>query len=367
MEPFKNIFNKKSVKNLSNQIATQAKKSFDQKNFIRQVNNTLETLEMKDRVRLISQSLKSSLNGTYIENIDFLIASLADDKNEDGPFGFMVWPLLQYVEDYGLEDFDTSFMAMYEMTQRFSAEFTIRPYLIKDDKTVFKILKKWQKDPNHHIRRLCSEGTRPNLPWGLKVHSLNENLERNLELIDRLKDDPEEYVRRSVANHLNDISRIDQKLMLSTADKWSKGNPPPERVWVVRHATRSLLKQGHPKALKLHGYNPKAKLTLSKIKLDKKKIREGDHLTVSGELSNSNKNQQKILVEYIIHYLKKDGSYSKKQFRMKDTSIEGGESMPLEKKIHFKKVTTRKHYKGIHKVSLQVNGVETKCIHFKLD
>lgn len=366
MEPFKNIFNKKSVKILADQIEEASKGKFKKTKFLKAINKDLESLELKDRVRLISNCLATDLSPSYKENIKFLIKTLASEGAEDGVTGFMTWPLLQYVEDYGLEDFDTSFDAMYEMTKRFSAEFAIRPFLIADDKRVFKILNKWKKDKNYHVRRLCSEGIRPNLPWGLKVPVLNENLERNLKLINSLKDDSEEYVRRSVANHLNDISRLDEKLMLSTAKEWSKNNPSADRVWVIRHATRTLLKQGHPQALKLHGYNPKPKIETSSPKLNKKKIKEGESLQLKLKIKSKSKSDQKIIGDYIIHFLKKNGEYSKKPFRFKDGVLKGGETLEIDKKITFKKVTTRTHYSGLHKISVQINGVEGGSTSFQL-
>lgn len=366
MEPFKNIFNKKSVKLLSEDVSKEAGPKFNKTKFNRNINKELESLELKERVRLISAELKKQLPFTYKKNIQILIKCLAPEESEDGVYGFMTWPFLQFVEDYGLEDFDTSFEAMYEMTKRFSAEFAIRPYLIKDEKKVFTILKKWKNDPNKHIRRLCSEGTRPNLPWGMKVPNINCNLPRNLKLLEELKDDSEEYVRRSVANHLNDISRLDEKLMLKTATAWSKGSPSKDRIWVVRHATRSLLKMGHPVALKLHGYNPKAKFEIKGMKVSQKSIKEGGEFFLSFKLINNSMMSENILLDYVIHFLKKDGSYSPKPFRLKDGSIKPGECLQIEKKIKFKKVTTRRHYKGKHKLSLQVNGQESRSLNFSL-
>ncbi len=366
MEPFKNIYNKKSLKEFSRTIEKFSKKKFNRSQFLKEVNTELESLEMKDRVRLISKKLNEHLETDYKASVKILLQSLAPEDQEEGITGFIAWPLLQFVEDYGLHDFQTSFSAMKEMTKRFSAEFAIRPFLIKDDKKVFKILEKWKSDKNKHVRRLCSEGIRPNLPWGLKVQGINDDLQRNLKLIDSLKDDPEEYVRRSVANHLNDISRLDIDLMLKTATQWSKSDCSEERAWIIRHASRSLLKQGHPSALKLHGYNPKIKTSLSKIKLDTKSVIEGSSFTLSFKIKNQGKRKEKLLLEYVIHYLKKDGSYSKKPFRLKDGSLGSLETLEIEKKIPFKKVTTRAHYPGLHHLSVQVNGQEEQKVSFQL-
>lgn len=366
MEPFKNAFNKDSVRLISNYISKNAGPKFDKALFNKNINKSLNKLELKERVRLISTEIHVRLPFTYKKNLSILIKSLPP-QSEEGLSVFLSWPYLQYVEDYGLDDFEASFKAMYVMTKRFSAEFAIRPFLIKDDKAVYKILNSWLKDPNKHIRRLCSEGTRPNLPWGLKVPIINEDLSRNIKILEQLKDDPEEYVRRSVANHLNDISRIDEKLMLKIAADWSKAKPTPERTWVIRHATRSLLKQGHPTALKLHGYNPKAKLEVKTLKISSKSVKEGEEFFLSLNLTNTSKKSEKLLLDYVIHFLKKDGSYSLKPFRFKDSALEAGQSINIKKKITIKKVTTRRHYEGKHKISLQINGQETKALSFNLE
>lgn len=366
MEPFKNIFNKELIHKISEQIKRNHS-SFDAKKFERDILKTLNQLELKDRVRLISESINMHLTKDFKKNSKILIKTLQGPKNQDGIEGFATWPLLHYIETYGLDDFENSFNAMYEMTKRFSAEFAIRAFIHKDEKRSFTYINKWVEDKDEHIRRLCSEGIRPNLPWGMKVKNINDNLERGITILDQLKDDSSLYVRKSVANHLNDISHLDSKLMLKTAKAWSKGNISDERKWVIRHATRTLLKKGHPEALKLHGYNPKLKFDLSSFKLSHKSIKEGDHLLFSFQFKIDSRKEEKIIMDYVIHFLKKDGSHSKKMFRFKDTLLGPNEKHKIEKKIHFKKVTTRKHYKGVHYISLLINGVESNKISFKLD
>ncbi|MBT4790173.1 MAG: hypothetical protein HON90_01260 [Halobacteriovoraceae bacterium] len=367
MEPFKNIFNPKSLKKFSHQLEHSFGKQFDAKKYHKNVLKTLESLELKDRVRLMSHELHLSLPASYKKNIQSLINSLAEVGKENGVTGFMTWPLLQYIEDYGHDDFNTSFKGMYEMTKRFSAEFAIRPYLNHNDIAVFKQLHLWINDPCEHIRRLCSEGIRPNLPWGLKVVSINNNLSRNILFLEKLKDDPSLYVRKSVANHLNDISRLDEKLLLKTLTKWSKEKKSKERQWIIRHASRTLLKQGHPKALLLHGYHRCDEVRATNMKLSHKLIQEGDFITLSFKLVNKSKQAHKLLVDYIVDFPKKDGRFSAKAFRLKDFIIGEDEVVSIIKKISFKKVTTRKHYSGRHHISLQINGVTGKKLGFELN
>lgn len=365
MEPFKNIFNKELIEHISEQIKLNYS-SFNRKDFEKAASKNLNKLEMKDRVRQIASTLKEFLPKNFNKSSMILIKTLKTNKNTQGIEGFATWPLLQFIESYGLDDYKSSFKAMYEMTKRFSAEFAIRPFIEKDPQLAFSYIGQWVEDKDEHIRRLCSEGIRPNLPWGMKVKNINENLERGIKILEKLKDDESLYVRKSVANHLNDISHLDTKLMLKTAKEWSKGKISDERRWVIRHATRTLLKKGNPDALKLHGYNPKLKFEMSRFKLSQKDIDEGDHLIFSFDFKHSGKQQESLIMDYVIHYLKKDGSYSKKMFRFKDTQLLKDERIKIEKKIHFKKVTTRKHYSGRHYISLLINGVESKKLPFDL-
>lgn len=362
MEPFKNIFSTKSVKEISNQIKKSYKK-FDQTSFEKQALKGISKLELKDRVKQISKSLECHLTDNFKRNTQILVSTLAseqeheqqewDGKAADGLNGFLIWPFTQYIEENGLEHFDDSMLALYEMTKRFTAEFAIRVFLEKYPEQVYKkYLNKWVKDPSRHVRRLVSEGTRPNLPWGKKVSWIFENPEHSIYLLERLKNDSEDYVRRSVANHLNDISRIDKKLMLDTISKWDK--TLPDTAWIIRHATRSLLKAGEPKALRLNGYDTNPKIEIKGFKLSPKKIKEGESFTFKFSLSNTSRKDQNLLLDYIIHYPKKNGSLSPKAFRLKAVKLKKGETINIEKKVHFKKVTTRLHYKGKHTFEIKV-------------
>lgn len=362
MEPYKNMFNKNSLKTISSEIK-QVYKPFDYKSFEKNCLKELDKLELKNRVRLISSELKKHLTNNYKRDVKILVAVLADEeKHEDqqwsgldvkGINGFFVWPLAHYIEEYGVHDLDTSMKALYEMTKRFTAEFAIRPYLEKYGEDVYsKYLNKWVKDKSRHVRRLVSEGTRPNLPWGSKVSWIKTNPGFNMYLLEKLKDDPEEYVRRSVANHLNDISRIDKKLMLRTVSKWDLKNK--ETKWVVRHATRFLLKEGEPKALKLNGYHTSPKVKIHKFKLTPKRFKEGESFKFSFEIENKDTKTLNLLLDYIIHYPKKNGKLSPKAFRLKAMKLKKGEVVKIEKEVTFKKVTTRKHYAGEHIFELKI-------------
>lgn len=362
MEAFKNLFNRKYVKGLAIRIQREHP-NFDSQKFQKLINKELETLELKDRVRLISNCLNKTLPFDYKKNLAILIRLLPVSKspeeneekerfNSDELYDFAAWPIAQYIEDFGLDYLQESIQGMIEVTQRFTSEFAIRPYLIKHEKVLFKNLRSMKKHESHHVRRLVSEGTRPKLPWGIKVPNINNNLERNLKLIFSLRLDDSLYVRRSMANHLNDISYLDEELLFCYLEKMGSSK---KEEWVKRHATRSLLKKGHPKALKMHGYSPNIRCSITQ-KLSRKKIKEGDSFEVEVTIKTSNVKDKKALIEYIIYYPKKNQSLSAKVFRLKDTTLNG--DLTIKKLISFKKVTTRTHYPGAHYIEIQINGVK---------
>ncbi len=366
MEPFKNIYNKNSIKIIAAHIKRNDP-SFDDASFSRSITPKLSQLELKDRVRLIADTIHNHNNKNYKKNLSVLIRTLAPDDqhlekewdNNDtsnGLSGFLAWPIAQYIEDYGLDHFPTSLQAIKEVTKRFTGEFAIRPFIQKDSTKVLSYLEKWVKDKNHHVRRLVSEGTRPNLPWGMKVEILTNNPNTYIHLLDHLYDDESEYVRRSVANHMNDLSRHHPKLFYKLMQEWSKRNKSLIVQKSIRHACRSELKKGSAKALKLLGYKKNINISIKGNKLSPKKIKEGDNITLEFKLKNLSSKKEPILIDYIISYLKNNGTYSKKVFRLKDTTISPSNVLEIKKIIKFKKVTTRVHYSGTHHIEVQVNG-----------
>ena len=348
MEPFKNIYNKKSVTKLANEIDRVAS-HFDKKRFLEDVLRDLAQLEMKDRVRLISKALHDHLNLPFGKAVKVLSSTIGANKVT----GFMLWPISQYVEDFGLGHLKSSMGLMKKITKEFTAEFCIRKFLIQYDQKVFDILEIWKEDSNQHVRRLVSEGTRPNLPWGLKIPGLENKLSRNIELISSLRFDSSEYVRKSVANHLNDISRLDRALFLKTIKSFDEDTAQVRKL--IRHASRTLLKAGDPQILKIHGYKTPSRID-TKLEIRRKKIKEGDILPIEVKISNQSKTSKKLIADYIVHFLRANGTYSQKVFRLKDFELSSGSDATVLKKISFKKVTTRKHYSGKHFLSLQING-----------
>jgi 3-methyladenine DNA glycosylase AlkC len=355
MEAFKNRYNKKTVSLLAQHISEQSKKNdFNQKNFLKDCLKNIDSLEMKERVVQISNALHMHVKGSYKKKVKIFLKTLKNTNNE-GLEGFILWPYTHYIETHGLNDFETSLKGLYEITKRFTSEFGIRPFLEKDPKSIYSQFNIWASDPNEHIRRWVSEGTRPNLPWGQKISHMKQNLKKNIKILEKLKTDESLYVRKSVANHMNDISWIDADLTIKTLKKWKKIKTE-EIDWIIKQALRSLLKQGQSDALVLLGFDPKVKTKVTKLTTSKEKIKEGDVFDLSFYIENKENETKSFMVDYVIHYPKANGKTSAKTFKLKNIELLKRESKMIKKKVSFKKVTTRKHYKGKHTIEIQVNG-----------
>lgn len=373
MEPLKNIYNPKSIKKIAQQISLKYN-DFNEEEFLKYSLKNLNKKEMKERVKHLASAYKCFLPTNFKKATKILLATLGDEidhennewdgQSSEGLSGFLIWPHTQFIEDYGQSDFETSIKALYEMTKRFTAEFAIRPFIEKNPKEIYKILNTWSTDPNHHVRRLVSEGTRPNLPWGIKVNYIQKNLKRNISLIEKLKYDDSEYVRRSVANHLNDISRIDEELMIATCQKWAKDKKVNKKI--IRHASRTLLKKGQPEILALHGYHPLVKIDLTKKQTSPKSIKLGDSLNIDLRIKSRSNISEKLLIEAKVYFLKNNGEHSPKVFRLKDVTIKEKETLNINKDIKFKPVTTRKHYAGTQYIEILINGKSFGKEGFKL-
>ncbi len=215
------------------------------------------------------------------------------------------------------------------------------------------------------MRRLCTEGTRTRLPWGERLRDFQEDPEPVLVLLEALKDDPEDYVRRSVANNLNDLSKDHPELVLSIAEAWLK-NASKERVWIVKHALRGLVKQGHPRAFEVLGFGGKDQIKLGKLSIGTPKVTLGNQLDFSFSLQNTGKKSAKIVIDYAVHHMKKNGSLSPKVFKLSQKDLEPGQSIQIEKSHPMRAVTVRKYYSGKHQVEILVNGVSQGIADFEL-
>ena len=364
MLQLKEIYNQKFFSALCQSLKKSHPK-FSEKKFLALIfDNEWQKRELKQRMRHISYCLNQSLSKSYPQNIQILKQTAADFP-QDKMSGLALVIFADYVETFGLEDFSTSIAALEFFTEFGSAEFAIRHFLVKYEKPTLKQMLLWAKSKNHHIRRLATEGCRPRLPWGIALAKYKQNPTPILPILEILKNDQSEYVRRSVANNLNDIAKDHPKIALDLAQKWLK-NADENLIKLVKHGLRGLLKKGDQRALRLfaiHGdHGGTIELFAIKFDLQKNLVKVGDNLeqnlSFSFRLINQKKN--KIRLEYAIYFLMKNGKHSKKVFQIIEKNLDEG-VFDFAKNHSLRLMTTRKYYSGKHKLALILNGVEV-CV-----
>jgi len=342
--------------------------SFNSNAFTKEALDSLEQLELKERVTHLIDVLANHLPQSYPETADLLIALKPHwdpGDPDDNLRGFAAWPILDYSASYGLEHPVKALDVFEELTPLFSAEFAIRPFFQRYFNQTYERALGWCNHSDHHVRRLASEGIRPLLPWGLRLKSLVDDPQPLFPLLDLLKDDESDYVRRSVANNLNDVAKHHPEAVVDICKDWQKG-ASKEREWIIRHATRTLVKAGHPSVFGLLGYTDNPKIELLNLTLDKPKVQLGDGITATFQLKSSSDNSQKFVLDYAIHYMKANGKTSPKVFKFTQTSLEPNEKADYNKTHSLKDVTTRKHYPGSHRFELLINGQPIGGVDFEL-
>lgn len=366
-EPLKNHFGADVPQAIASMILA-VHRSFPVKRFTQDALTGYEPLSLTERGRHITLALRQHLPHDYPRAVDILVRSSSQPSGRSvnsGMGSFLFMPHCFYVADYGLDHFDESMAAQYLLTQRFTCEFSIRPYLIQHTQKTLAQLRRWASDPSDKVRRLVSEGTRPRLPWAMRLPAFQADPAPVIELLELLKDDPTLYVRRSVANNLNDIGKDHPDVLANTAKRWLKG-ASPERAWVVRHALRWALKQGEPGALKALGFGDTAKVALGKASVLPARARVGGSVKIEFELTNDGKRQQDVMVDFQIHYVKANGATAAKVFKLKALTLAAGEQVRLQKTVSLRQMTTRKHYAGWHRIELLVNGASMPLGAFDL-
>jgi 3-methyladenine DNA glycosylase AlkC len=349
---FKNIINPAVVKKTSD-LFKEAYPSFNEKGF-QKISAKMKELELKARVLAITEGLKIELPVNFLASAKIIKKVLAQKKLT----GFELWPISEYISQFGTDHFDESLDLMYQLTQQFTSEFAIRPFLLKDPNRILKRFEAWLNDDNVHVRRWISEGTRPLLPWGTKIPSFVTK-PATIHLLDALKYDEELYVRKSIANHLNDISKHHPDLVVETLKGWVKTAPKRHQdkiQWIKKQALRTLIKKGHPKALSLMGVADKTEVKISQLKLSKDKFKLGETLEFEFVLESTCAKLQKMIVDYGIGFLKSNGSISTKMFKLKTVDLAPHEKLLVKKRHSLKAITTTTFYSGEHELVLQVNG-----------
>jgi len=332
--------------------------AFDSTGFVREVLNGYDALALMARGKKISRALRQFLPDDYAAALAILMQSINQPHGRDPRLtlgSFLYLPHTVFVADYGLDHFDLSMAAQHALTQRFTAEFSIRPYLEHHTEATLRQLTIWASDPNVHVRRLVSEGTRPRLPWAPRLRQFQADPAPVLALLDLLKDDPELYVRRSVANNLNDIGKDHPEVLTRTAQTWLQ-NASPERAWIVSHALRSAVKRGETGALQVLGFGETAQVVVSNVQITPTRATMGGALQISFDVTNIHTQAQRVLVDLAVHYVKANGQTRAKVFKLSTLDLAPGQTAKLSKKLSLAEMTTRKHYPGLHRVEILLNG-----------
>ena len=361
-EPFKNLFNARLIAGMATHLG-RVSDDFPAARFRKLAGKNLKLLELKQRSEQICDALTVTLPKNFEAATDTLLAALhpeseavlsGQESDDEGLRGWAIMPMAEFIARHGLHDPECSLQALQQMTSRFTAEFAIRPFLLHHPEISLAYANRWAADDNEHVRRLASEGTRPRLPWGMRLQAYVKDPSPLLPILEKLKDDPSEYVRRSVANNLNDIAKDHPAKVAEIAGHWLQG-ASIERERLVKHACRSLIKAGHPATLKALGYAA-PRVQCSDLSVAPGCIRMGASVVLVLTLQSLAKRDQPLIVDYVVHHQKANGSTSPKVFKWRTFTLKAGESLRIEKRHSVKRVTTRVYYPGTHRVSVQING-----------
>ncbi len=344
-------------------VIKEAVPDFGERRFVYAVfDKTWPDLELKQRTRQVTKAFGACLPSDYpkaIEQVLYLCRLLQEKPENQSRYPFIFLP--DYIEQYGLNHFELSMRAIEESTKLVSAEFAIRPFLEKYPVQTLEMMLKWSKNSHPAVRRLSSEGCRPRLPWGMGLPFLKKDPTPILPILENLKMDASDSVRRSVANNLNDIAKDHPDIALSISKKW-KGISP-ETDWIVRHGCRTLLKRGHTTALSLHGFNPKAHCQIKKLHVAKK-VAIGSLLNFQFQFVNTEKTATRFRLDYIIDYVTRSGNISTKVFKMAESNFDPGKPILIKRKKSFADCTTRIHFEGMHRLRIIANGIEVGTSKF---
>jgi 3-methyladenine DNA glycosylase AlkC len=347
-EPFKHWFNTERYTAIADAVAALAPR-FDRKRFLQLTLEGLAQRELMDRMRQTAIALGATLPGDYREQLA-VVLQLAPTVQE----GFVGVSLCDFVARFGLDDPDASLDALRALTRYGSAEFAVRPFIVRDQAHTLATMKTWARNPDEHVRRLASEGSRPRLPWGVRLAALVRDPSPTAPILEELKADPSLYVRKSVANHLNDITKDHPTWVIDRVTGWDRSHAGT--AWIVKHALRTLIKQGEPRALKLFGVGRAPQLRVDRFAVTPRRLALGGEISLEAKLTSTAQREQRLAIDYIVHYVKASGGTAAKVFKWKVVSLSPKTRLHLMKQQRVRDFTTRRHHAGAHRIELQVNG-----------
>lgn len=354
-EPLKNIFSRPLLASFASDIQNNWS-AFPSQSFLDHLfSGDWEALELKQRIRQISIVLRQHLPAEYPDALEIMTQTTLGYIREQGEnLSFTHTFIPDFVETHGVEYPDQSIPALETLTRWSSAEFAVRPFLIRYPERMYAQMLAWSRHESPMVRRLSSEGIRPRLPWGMGVPALKRDPAPILPILGNLKNDPAETVRRSVANNLNDIAKDHPELVLELAERWL--GQSAETDWVVRHACRGLLKKGNASALAHFGFQQEiAGIDVFQLKLSEQ-VAIGSRLDFSFEVKNSASTPALVRLEYGIDYQTLSGKISRKVFKIKELTLAPGQAETISRSQRFQDFTTRKHYAGAHRLKILLNG-----------
>lgn len=345
MEPLKDFYNAKLIQALAETISFYAP-DFNREAFQKAVlNQEWQTLELKQRIQTISLTLNRFLPNDFAQAAHILTKTAQHFKG----FEYIFFP--DYIEQFGQNHYDISIQALEAMTPYSSAEFAVRPLIERYPQKMMAQLLQWAQSENEHVRRLASEGCRPRLPWAKVLKAFQQDPRPILPILEALKQDDSRYVRKSVANNLNDISKDHPDLILQTTQKWIGEHRHTD--WILKHGCRTLLKQAHPDILALFGFAKPSHVELSLFNVPTQ-TEIGASLKMTIALQTRQAKLGKLRVEVCLHYRRANDQLSHKRFKV----IEGdyGKRKKIEKQLSFRPLSTRHYYPGEHRLTLIING-----------
>lgn len=344
----KEIFNRDRLNHFAREtIAIHP--AFDGERFLQLASEGLDDLSIMQRLRQIAVSFHATLPGPYERNIEILW-TLAPRINH----GFASITLPEYVALYGQDHFDLSMKALAFFTRFGSSEFAIRHFLLKDMPRTLAVMQSWSMDENEHVRRLSSEGCRPRLPWSFQLKQLIADPSPVAPILENLKSDPSLYVRKSVANHLNDITKDHPDLVLAKLSHWDQSDA--RTAWIMKQALRTLVKKGDTRALNVFGAGHKAEVKIDTFTVTPSSLSLGGAVQIAAKFAATGDAPQKLVIDYAVHYVKKTGGTSKKVFKWKELTLAPRTCAELTITRPIRNFTTRIHYPGTHLVEFIVNG-----------
>jgi len=332
---------------------------FDRAAFLAAATSGLDALSIMERVRHIADALRPAVPADYPAALE-VITVMAPRLTH----GFQAVAVTEYVARYGLDDFDRSMEALAALTRFGTAEFAIRPFLALDADRALATMAGWTSSDDEHVRRLASEGARPRLPWAARVPALKADPTRAAPILEALKADPAIYVRKSVANHLNDIAKDRPDWLLDRLADWPQDDP--HTAWIIRHALRTLIKQGEPRALALIGVGHGAAVTVRDFTVEPAVVRLGERIAIAAAIVSNSPESQPLVVDYRVHYARAGGKSAAKVFKWKTFDLAGGEAVALRINQTIRDFSTRRHHPGRHNVELIVNGQTMATSEFDL-